>query len=464
MKKSLRLKIASIAGATFFMSAATLPTIELGEIRVVGNSAEAQEPAAKLPGCKTPPEKRRLKSLDQKFFKKVAQVDKYLNPEVNEKTGKAPEPNYQAAWSELQKLLNRCEDCNEYEMAQLFQRAAVIQYNMDNVPKAIDYFKQVISKSPNIPESLEATLTYQVAQLVTSQERYEEALAMFDKWESLCPTVVPDDYFYFRAQNLYLLERKDEALQQIQRAIKMAKDKGQTPRESWYKLQLAIYVDKENYTAAEKVAEQLVVEYFNPRMVAQLASLYGMNGKEKQQMALMDALKVANALDKESQYKNLAYLFLGAEVPYLASKVMKEGIERDIVKRNADNLEVWAVSLSQAQEVAKALPIMEEAAKKAEDGKLYATLAAIYLDAEKFDQAIASAKKALNKGDLRSQGEVNMYLGSAYMNLERYDDALDALKKARKDEKYGKYAGDLIKYVKREKQRDLELKKAKLKE
>lgn len=463
MKKSLGLKIAGIVSASVFMSATTLPMIELGDIRVVGSSAYAQQPAIKLPGCKAPPEKRRLKSLDQKFYKRVANVDSLLNPEVNEKTGKAPDPDYRAAWPELKKLLDRCEDCNDYEWAQLYQRAAVIQYNLDNVPKAIDYFQQVINKSPNIPESLEATLTYQVAQLVTSEERYAEALKMFDRWESLCPTVVPDDYFYFRAQNLFLLNRKDEALQQIERAIKIAEDKGEVPRESWYKLKLAIFVDKEDYQSAEKVAEQLVNKHFNTRSLAQLASLYGMNGKEKDQLAAMDALHTANALDKESQYRNLAYLYLGAEVPYLASKVMKAGIENNTVERTSKNLEVWAVSLSQAQEVEKALPIMEEAAKKADDGKLFATLTAIYLDAEKFEQAIATAKKALNKGGLRSEGEVQMYLGSAYMNLERYDDALEVLKKAAKDEKYGKYASDLMKYIKREQEREAELKKAKLK-
>lgn len=462
MKKSLRHKIAGIAGASLFVSAVTVPMIEMGDIRVVGNSAFAQG-TADLPNCKAPPEKRRLKSLDQKFFKRVAKVDLLLNPEVNEKTGEAPEPNYQAAWPELQNLLNRCEDCNEYEMAQLYQRAAVIQYNMDNVPKAIEYFQQVVSKSPNIPESLEATLKYQIAQLLTSEERYQEALTTFDQWEALCPSTVPDDYFYFRAQNLFLLERKDEALREINKAIGLAEGKGEIAREAWYKLKMAIHVDQEDFSAAEDVAEKLVVHYFNTRLLAQLASLYGMNNKEAEQRAVMDALNVADALDKESQYKNLAYLYLGAEVPYLASRVMEKGIKADVVERTSGNLETWAVSLSQAYEVEEALPIMEEAAKKADDGKLYATLAAIYLDAEKYEEAVTSAKEALDKGDLRSEGEVHMYMGSAYMNLEQYEQAIETLGKAAKDEKYGKYASDLIKYVKREQERDSELRRSKLK-
>lgn len=461
MNKTLGLKIAGIFTAVAGLSLTSLPSVNTVGLRFVDNAALAQTPAPpKLAGCKAPPEKRRLKALDQKFFKKVAEVDTLMSPEVDEKTGKSPEPNYQAAWPKLKQLVDRCDDCNEYEWAQLYQRAAVVQYNLDNIPGAIDYFKKVLSKSPNIPESLEAQLTYQIAQLMTSEERYQEALDFFSKWEALCPTVVPDDYFYFRAQNLYLLNRKDDALREIGKAIKLAQDKGETPREGWYKLQMAILIDKEDYKSAENVAEQLVIHYTDSRVLAQLASLYGMNGKEKEQMALMDTLYVAGALDKENQYKNLAYLFLGAEAPYLASKVMKKGIDSKAVSRDAKNLEVWAVSLTQAQELDDALPIMEEAAQKMDNGKIYATLAAIYLNAEKYEEAVSSARKALNKGGLRSQGEVHMYMGSAYLSLKKYDESLKALKDAVKDEKYKTHAQNLMKYVQNEQRREEELKKA----
>lgn len=462
MNRTIGLRLAGVVAAVAGLGLTSLPTLEVGDIRLVDNSAAAQTPATKLPGCKAPPEKRRLKALDQKFFKKVAEVDALMSPEPDEKTGKAPEPNYKAAWPKVKQLVDRCDDCNEYEWAQIYQRAAVVQYNLDNMAGAIDYFKKVLSKSPNIPESLETQLTYQIAQLLTSEERYAEAMDYFGKWEALCPTVVPDDYFYFRAQNLYLLNRKDEALKEIGKAIKLAQDKGTTPREGWYKLQMAIYIDKEDYKSAEKVAEQLVVHYTDTRVIAQLASLYGMNGKEKEQMVMMDALYVAGALDKENQYKNLAYLFLGQEAPYLASKVMKKGIESKAVTRDAKNLEVWAVSLTQAQELKEALPIMEEAAQKMDNGKIYATLAAIYLDTEKYESAVTAAKKALQKGSLRSTGEVNMYLGSAYLSLKKYDDSVKALQEATKDEKYKTHAQNLMKYVLNEKKRDEDLKRANL--
>ena len=445
--------------------AATLPDMSAGDIRFTGTMAQAQQaaPQQKLSGCKQPPEKRRLRSLDQKFFNKVANVDALMNPEAKDANSPPPEPNYQAAWAPLKRLLDRCDDCSDYEWAQLYQRAAVIQFNLENVPSAIDYFKRVVSKAPNIPESLETTLLYQIAQLETSEENYASALATFDKWEAMCPNIVPEDYYYFRAQVYYQLNRKDQALQAVAQAIDFKESKGEVAKEGWLRLQLAIYADREDYSSAEKVSEKLVVNYPSVSSIGQLASIYGLNGKDAKQMGMLDALNVTNGLNQEREFRNLAYLYLGVDAPYLAARVLKKGFEAEKIERTAKNLEIWAASLSQAQEVDDALPIMEEAARKSDEGKLYATLSAVYLDAEKFDDSIKAGRNALKKGDLRSEAEVYMYMGSAYLSMEKYDESIEALRKATKDERYGKHADELIKYVKKEKERDEQLRKAKLK-
>ncbi len=459
MKRWPGLKILGAMGFVCLLSAASLPSIELGGLTLVGNLAHAQTADIKLAGCKAPPERRRLSSLSQSFFKRVAEVDNLTNP-PEDRSGNAPEPNYTAAWPRLQRLMDGCEDCNQYELAQLYQRAAFIQYNLDNLPQAIEYFKRVVGQSPHIPEALETQLLYQIAQLSTSVEQYKEALDYFGRWEAMCPSTVPDDYFYYRAQIFYQLNERDRALTEVERSINIVEGRGEVAREPWLRLQMAILVDKENYPAAEKAAEKLAVNYTNARVVAQLASLYGMNGKETRQLALMDALHQAGALERENEFRNLAFMFMSQETPFLASKVMSAGVNSEAVPRTAQNLEVWAVSLTQAQESSKAIPIMEEAAKKSDTGRLHATLAAIYLDAEDFKKTISAAQEALRKGGLRSDGEVHMYMGSAYMYMEQFDESIAALQKASKDEKYTKYATDLMKYVKTEKNRQETLKRA----
>lgn len=468
MKQSSKLGLLGAAGIFAFASAVTVPNFSIGELNVVGNVALAQEaketpPQMKVAGCKTKPPKRKLKSLGQKFFKKVAEVDELMNPTPDEKTGEAAEPNYKAAWPKLKKMIDRCDDCDEYEWAQLYQRAAFLQFQLENIPGAIEYFQKVVAKSPNIPETLEASLLYQIAQLLTSEERYKEALTTFDKWEAMCPTIVPEDYYYYRAQIYYQIDQKDNALKAVSSLISFKENLGNIPKESWLKLQLAIYADREDYKSAEKVAEKLVVNYTSLKMVGQLAQLYGMNGKEKEQMALLDTLNVADAFTKEREFRNLAYSYLSADAPYLASRVLKKGLKEKKVDRSSKNLEIYAASLSQAQEVDEALPVMEEAASKSDEGKLYATLSAVYLDAEKFKDSIEAGKKALKKKGLKSEGEVHMYMGSSYMYLEQYDNSLSSLRKALNDDKYKKYAENLIRYVKSQKKRDEELRKAQLK-
>ncbi len=437
---------------------ATLPSFTVGDIQLQGGQALAQTPP-KLPGCKAPPEKRRLKTLSQSFFKKVEQVDNLTNPPES-KDGTTPEPDYRAAWPILQRLLDRCEDCNEYESAQLFQRAAFIQYQLENVPLAIDYFKRVVQQSPNIPESLETQLLYQIAQLLTQEEKYQEALDHFARWEAMCPAVVPRDYFFYLAQIYFQMGQKDRALSEIEKAIKNVESQGEVAPEQWYRLQLSVLLDKEDFVASEKIAEKLVVNYTNYRMISQLAQIYGVNGKENRQLALTDALNVVDQLSRENEYRNLAYQYLSAEAPYLASRAMKKGLEKDVVKRSATNLETLAVSLTQAYQTKEAIPVMEEAAGKADSGKLYGTLAAIYLDTENYAKAIESGNKAINKGGLRSEGEVYMYMGSAYIGMERFADAIPVLRKAAKDEKYQRYASDLIRYANAEKKRQEDLKKS----
>lgn len=452
------------AGVACSLCLLTLPSVEFAGVSFIGTQAAAQEeqPPIKLPGCKKEPAKRKLKTVGQKFIKKMGPIDEMIQPAEDEKTGKAPPPRYKEAWSELKKIMNRCDDCSKAEYALVYQRAAIVQYNLDDIPEAIKYFKKVIDQAPDIHISQETGLTYQIAQLYSAEENYPEAIKWFDKWESLCPTTVSDSYFYLRGQTMYLMDRKDEALRLVNKSIDLRKAKGEMGEESWYRLLMAIYIDKEDYKSAEKIAEVLAVNFPSDRVLMQLAQIYGMNGKPTRQRALLDALNVANKFDKESSFKNLSYLFLDAEAPYLAARTMEKGIKKEVVKRDTRNLESWGMSLFQAQETDAALPIIEEAAKKSGDGKLYTRLAAIYYDAEKYDESIKAGKAALKKGDIKSPAEVNLYLGLSYLSKQQYDSAIAAFKKAVREEKFEKTASDLMKYAKREKDREEKLRKAKL--
>lgn len=81
---------------------------------------------------------------------------------------------------------------------------------------------------------------------------------------------------------------------------------------------------------------------------------------------------------------------------------MNEGV----LEKNLRNLKFLGQSWSLAKEQDKAIPVMMQAAELSEDGELDAQLAQILLNEERFDDAIAAADRAVEKGDLRNRSSL----------------------------------------------------------
>ena len=416
---------------------------------------------AEFPGCSGQvPKPRRLPAISQKLFKRIEPINALISPPEDKKTGRTPEPNFRAAYPKLQSLLRNCGDCNPYEIAQLNNLAAFSAFSLDKPKDALRHYQNLVKQSPNIPFALEQQTQYTIAQLLIASERYKEGLSAFKRWEKTCPSFVPNDYNFMLAQVYYQTGNKKAALVSVNKAIRQVEADDGVPKESMYRLKMALHVEKEDYKSALTVMEKVIVYYSSMRNWTQLAGLYGVLGRDKDQLAALDAVNVMGGLNKPGDFKNFAYLLIGADVPYLAAKIMQKGIDKKSLDRNAKNLETLAVALRQSQEVKKSIPIMEEAARKSDRGQLYATLAAIHLAGDQFKEAISTGKKALGKGGLKSNAEVHMFIGNAEMQLKRYNSAIKSLEKASSDKKYRKYALNLIKYIKSEQSREAQLKAA----
>ena len=189
----------------------------------------------------------------------------------------------------------------------------------------------------------------------------------------------------------------------------------------------------------------------------QLSFIYSEQNKETLQLGAMETAYVQNLLEKDGEYRNMASLFLNAEVPWKASQVLQEGLEEEIVDDSSKNWEMLAGSLRQAQEVKKAIPAMEKAASKSDDGDLYARLGNIYLDADENRKAIEAIEKGLSRGGVKRPDNARLVLGMAYFNIDEYKKARDAFRAAGRDERSKKYADQWIKYMNSEIERQEKL-------
>jgi tetratricopeptide (TPR) repeat protein len=135
-------------------------------------------------------------------------------------------------------------------------------------------------------------------------------------------------------------------------------------------------------------------------------------------------------IEKGSDMFNLAQLYYYHQMPYKAAAIMEKAMSAGKLPEDERNLTFLAQSWNFAKESEKAIPVMLAAAKLSETGELYAQLGQMYLNMDKWEQAIAASQQAIEKGSLRNEGMSHLVIGMAQFNVGQYHEALNQLAKA----------------------------------
>lgn len=430
------------------MALSSLST-SIGSSVTFGGVALAQDSSEKAETRVTP-------AMSEAMFKKFGKVQELSSPE-----DKSVEPDLQAALAELDKIRDGCEKCNKYELAIMYQYYGFLYFAVEQPQRAIEAYENLLAQSPEIPLGLELDTMYRIAQLNFVEENYPEALKWLNDWMKEVDSITADAY-YIRSQIYYQTGDNAKSLADVSRAVSMTEQKGDVPREEWYNLQRALYIDKEDYQSGIGVLEKLIVHYPKVGYWRQLSQLYGAVGRESDQLYVLDALHVAGLLENGADLKNLALLLLSEQVPYKGAKILEKAIDEELVEDTSRNLEILSQALRMAQEIKRSIPVMARAAAKADTGELYSQLAAIYLDADENQKAIDAAKSARELGEVRRPGNLYIVKGTAHFNLEEYDEAIKAFEEAAKIKEPGiqNYAGRWLDHVEIEKRRAERLKES----
>lgn len=94
-----------------------------------------------------------------------------------------------------------------------------------------------------------------------------------------------------------MMGRRDEALLKVRQAAKLARDKGQVPKEIWGRLELAVLIDREDYQSALTVAERLASDHPNSRNLKMVESLQVLTRHGSDQKSRLDALNQMRSQD-----------------------------------------------------------------------------------------------------------------------------------------------------------------------
>ncbi|WP_339722786.1 tetratricopeptide repeat protein [uncultured Paraglaciecola sp.] len=340
------------------------------------------------------------------------------------------------AFEVLDNVKSKASSMNSYEQAMMYNFYGFIHYEAENYDQAIAAFENVVQQQP-IPETFEQATLFSLAQLHMMRGNYDKTIAKIEQWEAIQKNLypnkeIPAKNLVLKAQAMYQKQDYASASQYINAAVEQIEtnDLGFQVDEQWYVLQRAIYFELKQPENVKNVLLKLVKKFEAPKYWIQLAGMYGELEQEEKQLAIMEIAEQKSYIATGSDMFNLAQLYYYHQLPFKAAAVMQKAIDAGKLPEDERNLTFLAQSWNAAKETEKAIPVMLAAAKLSDTGELYAQLGQMYLNMDKWSQAIAASEQAIEKGGLRNEGMSHLVIGMAQFNVGEYNEALSQLAKA----------------------------------
>lgn len=347
----------------------------------------------------------------------------------------------------LGEVAEKADSMNSYERAMMWNFYGFMYYEQGNTKQAINYFEKVVNESP-IPESLEKSTLYSLAQLALSDGQFQRAIGFLEQWEGLAEEDEMGKASVLKAQAYYQADKHREALPLIDKAIAAADEKKKIPDENWLILKRALHYELEQPEQVAKVMERLVTSYSKPEYWLQLAGVYAQLEQDAKQLAVLEAAHQQRYIEKGSEWRQLAQAYYFNELPYKAAETMQEAISKGKVDASVDNLKFMAQSYTQAKEYEKAISAYQEASDKVEHGKFAAQIAQLYLTLDKNEEALDYAQRGRSKGNVDSEGNLYLIEGMASLNLKNYEHAVESFELAGDYKETAQSAKQWLKYAK----------------
>jgi len=438
---------------------------------------------------------RKVPAMREKTYKKLAEAQLMVDPDSipREEGEPAPVPKGTPQDAVLMLLdLMGSKGLNSYEKAQIWNTLAFAYYTLDDMPKTVNAYEQIL-KQGVISEALELGSLRALFQLYYADEKYLKAIKYIDRFQAL--QAVPDPQItFFKATAYYQLEnfreslkqailveelavarraaRKESSMEAISKGklsdeqmaeAKLTLQKLQTKqavKENWWYLQVVLYNELEDVDSVIRVLETLIVNYPKKQYWMHLAGMYSEKGQDDASLSAYYAAYMQGFLLRESEIVMMAQRLLGADNPYEASLVLEKGLKSKSIEENEKNLRLLATAYTLSQETNSAIDSWRDATKYAEDGDLYFRLAQALSAQDRHKEAVKAYNDAQKKGDLKKPGDVAFWKGISQMQLERWDSATKSFRNASKlDKKKSKQSRQYIRYIAGERRRQEELRK-----
>ena len=336
---------------------------------------------------------------------------------------------------------------SKYAQALALQGMASLQYNDNDYKGAIASLQRSLALGV-MPNDTYFQLMYMLAQFQMADEQYQPALDTIAKWRAEGKKETADSYA-LEGNAEYRLGKYPEAIASINKA-KSLTDKAEP---SWDQILMASYAESgQDEKAAELAKNQLNSNPGDPNALNNAVAVLMQAHKYPEAIQMMEKARAAGTLTKDSQYVNLAklYLITGQESAdpapnaIKAGQVLEEGMSKGVLKPDAETYVLLGQSAEIANNIDKAIGYYNKAQPIATDGEAALRAGRLLLSENKYSQAKGQIQQAIDKG-VKHKGTAYMLLAESERGLKNKPAAIAAMKKAAQDPETAAKANDWLK-------------------
>jgi len=363
--------------------------------------------------------------------RKAQQIrDSPMNPRVSRYISAAAEALDEDDAQEAIRLLERILESrlNDTETAHVLRMLGHVHYAAEEHEKAIGYFEKTLQQEAFSLED-ENRFRFNIAQLHMGLEQWEQAIRWFEEWIRYSQDPAPQGY-YLMAISHFQLEDFEAAIANAVKAVEAAA----VPDEAWLRILAALYSQQQDYAKATPVLEELLLRYPDKQYWVQLSLIHAARDDYDTSLAVQQVAYRQGFLTEDEQLRRLARSYLYNDLPYPAAQVLEKGLGEGTIEPDPEAYELLANSWIAAREYDRSLPPLKKAAELAEHGNLDVRLGQVFMQRERWNEAIEWLERGLGKGDLDKRGAAQLLLGIAYYNAERPSQARSHFVQAREHE------------------------------
>lgn len=336
---------------------------------------------------------------------------------------------------------------SKYAQALALQGMASLQYNDNDYKGAIASLQRSLALGV-MPNDTYFQLMYMLAQFQMADEQYQPALDTIAKWRAEGKKETADSYA-LEGNAEYRLGKYPEAIASINKA-KSLTDKAEP---SWDQILMASYAESgQDEKAAELAKNQLNSNPGDPNALNNAVAVLMQAHKYPEAIQMMEKARAAGTLTKDSQYVNLAklYLITGQESAdpapnaIKAGQVLEEGMSKGVLKSDAETYVLLGQSAEIANNIDKAIGYYNKAQPLATDGEAALRAGRLLLSENKYSQAKGLIQQAIDKG-VKHKGTAYMLLAESERGLKNKPAAIAAMKNAAQDPETAAKAKDWLK-------------------